>query len=563
MDFDGDRILATKDKRIWEAICDITYIIYDTGIKSDKVRNTWANRLDFFVKTSVPDKTGYITNLATKWADLAHNYRLIGRQDMADRYDCCVIALRFLQGWEIDSAKTGKNAEAIGFPKSLKEAKTPHHFIGMRELQKRDVNVKEEDVYVSHAAMGYLYDYVKEYRKNHINVEAKTQSMLVYLSSLFTREELEAVDEIWPVVLEIEKSYRKSVANISEIKDSMDKGAFMNSLSAIYDKYQNQVYSLINAKYTERIVTYAAYYVSYNRRNNETDSRSFPWNCLFDSMIMLLSEMDNEVRMYRIPERLINTEKEIDSCRIENFNLIINDKILGTVPCNKDMPLTITVIDDKPFVVVPVTEKEVKEEVKEMADMDKTFGLSISGFRYTTAVHCENFLEAVKANNNVFDIVYENEELAIKINGIKYGNVASQSALSAMANTRVVLVSHGVTTHAAKRITKNTLMKDDVMAYNGQIDVEVTPLELIGEDMTKNGYCIANKAAEQKSYSHQNVNTVTDDMLYDEAAFGMFEGEYVQTISVAEVDGGMIPDDYYANDNYGSDIMFDDDFDMI
>jgi hypothetical protein len=491
-DYDGDKMLGTRHRIIVEAIQCGQPLLYDTGRAGKKVGNNWNERIKYFLTTSKRDQTGYITNLATKWTDLKINWGLAGNQANVQSYDNAVKYLRFLQGWEIDKAKTGIGADGEdgqGFPTSLKIKQTPEWFIGMRKIQGRDVTVKEENIYHSNAPLGKLYAYVMEF-KNELKLLKNAEAKCYHLSKTFTQDEINAVQAILPKVREIEKMYCKEVANITNYyKVSLiNKGQFGEACGAIYDKYNHVMMSMVNDGVSEDVVAFSAYYVANDKPDNKSKSTTFPWTCMFDSMIRLLYKNNNKVSLVRLPEL-----NEIDNVKVANGCLMINGDFYDYVSY-PEKDYQIKVIDGKPFIVVP---KEVDVDTTEakasrfVACEAKTYPLTVNGFKYY-GLNSENFIQHVTNNNGEFSVVVDtNGNVRIAIADMVIGNLASKEFEAELVGKKLVLSSCSNLTYLPKKITTSTQMKNDKEAYCGQLNItaviygnaDIMPISVISTDM--------------------------------------------------------------------------------
>lgn len=473
MDFDGDKILATWNAIIVNAIRNHDYFLYDKGVQSEKVENNWESRLSHFLKTSAPDRTGYITNLATKWTDLKWNYELIGRQDIADSYDNCVKALRFLQGWEIDSAKTGKSAEDMGFPKQLKIKVAAEHFIGMRELQDRAMNA--ESSYHSSAPLGVLYDYVQEFKKNH-TILKNAQDRSYYIARTFSAEERKVIQALNERIRPIEKAYCAEVGQLYALSSAgvYSKGDVSALMDRIRDRYHDLLQSMVSLEngITEDIVAFSAYYVTNDKNGNVSHSRTFPWNCYFSSMIRLLYRNNNKTFLYRLPRR---KDEEEQVCSIRNNWLLLNGEPCCYVNAADSGSIPVIYIDGDAFAMIPQLAPTYTKRAQEAAEIvadRKTYAIAVNGFRQNGCEHCEDFLARVAACQNKFQIVDDNGFARISAGGKVIANLASKEIAAELVGHTFTLISHSGTTRIPKRMTANTVMKNDVEAYNGQINLE-------------------------------------------------------------------------------------------
>lgn len=472
LDFDGDKIFATFNAIIVNAVRVYSYMLYDEGRKATKVANTWDERIKHFIRTSVRDQTGYVTNLATKWTDLKNNWELVGDTQKAEAYDNAIKYLRFLQGWEIDKAKTGIGADGEdgqGFPKALKIKKTPEWFIGMRKLQQRDVNVKDEDIYHSNAPLAKLYEFVARFRSD-LKLFKNAENKCYHISKTFTTAELNAMESILPKIREMEKMYTREMANAVSFYNVgvVNKGQFTEMCNQIAEKYNHTLMSMVNDNVSEDVVAYACYYATNDKTNNSSSSTTFPWKCMFDSMIRLLYRNNNRVSLVRLPEN-----KEIDNIKVVNGMLMINGEFYDSVPY-PDKEYHIEVIEGKPFMIVPKevpveTEEEKKERIIDYSS--KTYPLQVNGFKYYNMTS-EAFINTVANNNNQFDVVADaSGNVRIAVGGVVIANLASKEFERELVNKQLVLTTHGPLTYIPKKITSSTAMKNDKEAFSGLINV--------------------------------------------------------------------------------------------
>lgn len=485
-DFDGDKYLMVIDYRdgsfesyFVQQIQMPGYIVYDEGNSAPKVDNNIQNRIKYYVDLSTPNRTGVITNWATCVNDLMINAQLNNDTKSCNWYKRVLVRLRFAQGWEIDLPKTGISADGPDgdmLPVDYcKPALKPQWFVDMCAYSGRPTNTVNKEgksiVYKGNSPMEQLHQYAEEFWNSIVAGQVVTpNTMLEVIGSTLTEVERNAFESVKKQVIEYERLYRNETRNIFSL---MDKGVISEEehkliFENLIEVHRTSLNSLLGGSITSDVIAYACYYASNFRKsadgNNEkiTGKRSYGWVCYYPETLALLYRNNNGMSLIALPD------KEMDNVEIFNGELLIDGKFVREVEY-PDGSYSIKVIDDKPFIVVPKKLPVITEEEKRQAEIayaSKQFSFECNAFTaYNQKLNSEQFIEAIKANNNSFDVLLlTNGSVALCMNGLVYASIRECPSL--LVGKRVTLVNHSELLFVPKAKRSSTLMKDETYAYN-------------------------------------------------------------------------------------------------
>ena len=488
-DYDGDKCLIIVDYRDGSFESDFVqqiqcpgYIIYDEGNTAPKVNNNIQNRIKYYVDLSTPNRTGQITNWATSVNDLMINAMINKDTYIYNWYKRVLIRLRFAQGWEIDLPKTGVSADGPDgdmLPENFCKPKVqPQWFADWNNYDKGlptpavKTNKKgKSKLYKGNSPMEQLHQYAETFWKSIKEGQVvKPNTMLEVIGMTLTETERNAFETVKNTVIEYERLYRNETRNIialmkgGVISDEEQKLQF----EKLIELHHTNLNSLLGGDVTTDVIAYACYYASNFRKDKDGNNskvsgkRSYGWVCYYPETLALLYRNNNGMSLIALPDR------EMDSVEVVNGELLIDNKFVQTVDY-PDGSYSIKVIDDKPFIVVPKVLPVVTEEEKRQAEIayaNKQFSFECSQFtRYNQKLNSEQFVGAIKANNNSFDIVLlSNGSMGICMNGKVYASI--KECPQQLLNKRVSLVSHGDLLFIPKAKRATTLMKDNKFAYS-------------------------------------------------------------------------------------------------
>lgn len=402
-DVDGDRALVTGDERIVNAVAG-GLLIYDEGREGKKVPNTREELVKFDLQTFTPSRIGLITNWATAWLDIArHN-----GQEVSER----VAVLRVLQGQEIDAAKTGYVPE---IPERLQATWYPHWLRDRKDVQGKEYNPRtKQGVYRSRSPMGQLYDYILKFWeafKQNLP-DTKENNMIKVVSRV---PNLEEYTQVLDYVKELERQYRFENQLLAEWekRGTLQPDEIAKQRAMLFERY-TEVLASLDAD--PRSVAAAAYYAAYT---NGGHSRSFPWLCAFEGLLMLLEEGASQFRL--VPVRKAPEGAEI----VE--------------------------IDGRQYAKVPVKQKVSQEVVK--PEIKKVM-VTLKGFRYQGLTAYEA-AQAIK-NARRLIVVQEGKYLYVVADGKKVGVIGAEDALTGvmLKNKELRFVHHGALAYTEKRTGK-------------------------------------------------------------------------------------------------------------
>lgn len=534
-DFDGDKCLIIVDYKDGSFESDFVqqiqspgYIVYDEGNSAPKVENNIQNRIKYYVDLSTPNRTGVITNWATCANDLMINAQLNGDTRAYNWFKRVLVRLRFAQGWEIDLPKTGVSADGPDgdmLPVNYcKPAMKPQWFVDMCGYNGRPTTTVTKDgksiVYKGNSPMEQLHQYAEEFWKGIIAGQIVTpNTMLEVIGATLTETERNAFETVKDTVIEYERLYRNETRNIiglmneGVISDEEQKLMFED----LIEVHRNSLNSLLGDDVTSDVIAYACYYASNFRKNadgsNEKVSgkRSYGWVCYYPETLALLYRNNNGMSLIALPN------KEMDNIEIINGELLIDGKFVQTVEY-PDGSYSIKVIDNKPFIIVPKNLPVITEEEKRKAEVayaNKQFSFECNAFTaYNQKLNSEQFVEAIEANNNSFDVLLlTNGSVALCMNGLVYATI--KECPQQIIGKRVVLVNHSDLLFIPKAQRKSTLMKDGKYAYSKMLRFTVM--------INVNEVADTNVTIDTPSYDYSTSNDYNnqgvDDpsMYYDES----------------------------------------------
>ena len=487
-DYDGDKCLIIVDYRDGSFESDFVqqiqmpgYVIYDEGNTAPKVDNNIANRIKYYVDLSTPNRTGQITNWATAVNDLMINAQLNGDSHY-DWHKRVLVRLRFAQGWEIDLPKTGISADGPDgdmLPAQFCKPKMqPQWFADFSNYkaglpvpaEKKDKNGKSL-LYTGKSPMEQLHQYAEAFWKSISEGEVvKPNVQLEMIGSTLTEKERNAFETIKDTVIEYERLYRNETRNIMNLMNAgvlSEEGQELQ-FEQLIETHHTNLNSLLGGDVTSDVVAYACYYAANYRKTasgkttGATGKRSYGWVCYYAETLGLLYRNNNGMSLVALPNR------EMDNVEVINGELYIDDKFIQGVDY-PDGSYSVMVIEGKPFMVVPKNLPVISEEEKRQAEIayaNKQFSFECNAFTaYNQKLNSEQFIEAIKANNNCFDVLLlTNGSVALCMNGLVYATI--RECPHQIIGKRVTLVSHGDLLFIPKAQRASTLMKDDKFAYS-------------------------------------------------------------------------------------------------
>lgn len=467
-DTDGDKFAVVEEEYIVNAIVDCDYIPFDNGIKATPVKYQSEEEVKdqlkrYFRATSKSSQIGLITNYAT-------NYRDLELHAGAD-YNNILLGLRFLQGWEIDRAKTGAVVE---IPEVISSNEmVPHwkYFVGQfNKKVNNDVTDflnetnsyfainevtgvsdysmelhEENNIYHSASPIGKLFDYVCLRAKDLLAVDKKNDSLNNFSGAFATVVNSETVIFVEGAVRELENDYRKELVSIlTSITDKDDSDKRMLSMEALSNKYSNLVKSLSDDHLALAVACYRA---SYSRKNNETSSRSFPWSVMFDEMLEVIQLLDNSVKLVRLPK-----VDDLQSVKVSNANMLfLNGVSYGVVAINPGS-YTHTSICGENYLLARRT-KAVQSYIYN-APTEKNYQVTLRGFAKIglTALNVVDTLA-----DGEFSIQLINNVPSIVKDGLVVSGVASDDSINVagLYNKTLVMKSFIDPKFTPKRITND------------------------------------------------------------------------------------------------------------
>lgn len=438
------------------------------GIEKD---NNWDSREQHFLKTAVRDRVGQITNLATVYRDMSLN------MNNPYLFNKNVITLTFMQGWEIDKAKTGFSFE---IPKDIQSKFVPHWMAGVKnkdgnivqkgvkQLKGREVSEKAE-LYTSNSPLGKLFDFMGLFTisfqaKIKVQGEDKTVKFIKHVDNAeFSR--------ILPTVKVLEQHYRLDIAQIVQLqKDGMSKDDTKGKYTSVYTKYMELLNTLSS---DETAISASVYHAAYNRSNHDSDSYSMPWVCAFNGMLQLMHANGNATRMVKLPSF---TDDIVESIVINNSGMLFVNDCPFKMTNYPAGAYEIITIDDAKYILVP---KEcVYQAEQPILTETPLYQFSICGFK-RHGFNGLQVLEMIMANDGQFALVTVDAIAKVFIKDVMVGafNNRETDLLGEVVNKQFKLISNQEVVYIPKRPTSLTVMhKDGVHAISGSFFVTVVPM---------------------------------------------------------------------------------------
>ena len=436
-DTDGDKFAVIEEEVIVNSVCNCDYIPFDDGIKAKPLAyETYEEVLNslklYFRATSKSSQIGLITNYAT-------NFRDLELHSGAD-YSNILLGLRFLQGWEIDRAKTGAVVE---IPEVMTVNKlVPHWKYFLSQFYKDQVAFQieadkyftpnsttgqfvyadelrhEENIYCSTSPLGKLFNYVYFKAKEILAPNTNANPLNNFAGALVTVVNPDTILAVEPAIKELEIGYRKELIEIVKATaDKDDKDKRIQSMEALSTKYSTLVKSLSD---DHLALAVACYRVTYNRANNETTSRSFPWAVMFDELLEVIQSLNNSVKLVKLPK----VEEEVQSIKVSNANMLfINGSSYGIVAIEPGV-YTHTEIGGANYVLVKRAKAVQTYERKEVET--NIFQVTLRGF----AKQGLNALEVVDLlSKGNFSAQLINDVPSVVVDGKVISGIASDDTL--------------------------------------------------------------------------------------------------------------------------------------
>ena len=296
-DTDGDMLLIVFDDVIIKNTPKTHQLLpYGEGAQSLKTDLTMKN-YDFKLMKSIFDdsKIGQITNNATIFRDFENSLNIKGKKvELAADYNEKVLQLRFLQGYEIDKAKTGVK---VVVDKKLEPKFIPTWFmrylyeikrVSAAYLKETYSKVNDWDLVLeSESALSYIYRRFKNYEdelKQNVTKINKESFLKGFVQHLISNKDFDPnkSKSIYKNIEILEKDYRKELA-IALNHNNKETSKYHVEL--VFNKYQKFINSIDANDITK---LYVAYTVVMNRENN---SDSFYRTFCFDALLKTYEEM--------------------------------------------------------------------------------------------------------------------------------------------------------------------------------------------------------------------------------------------------------------------------------
>ena len=437
-DTDGDKFAIIEEEIIVNSIVDYDYIPYNIDIKANKGHynkdNVHDSTLEYFLTTSKKGEIGLIANRATNVRDQEFTRKM--------NFDNYILALLFLSGWEIDRAKTGITIDMNG--NTLNSSKKPHWhvlstlfrksatremFLSKAKSNLQDLYRFDDKTYISTAPLGKLCDYTLERAKGIYNNDIDIKN---FSNNLISNVNPDEVNRLLDTIKDIEANYRKEIAKIFTAFDSDDNNKINTALDVLNNEYRNILYSLSDDGLA---LAYASYYITYNRPNNSSSSRSFTWNVLFDEMLELIIKCNKSSKLVRLPKD-IKTDKVL----VSNANIMFSDmKSYGKVDIVPGVYNTITIENDR-YILTSRMNNIVENEKLVLRNDEKLYQLELRGF----ARNGFNALEIIEILTNSKSITVQeiNSYLQVVADKKIISGLASEHAIvnNAIRNKRLEIV---------------------------------------------------------------------------------------------------------------------------
>ena len=293
-DCDGDKYLAVFDEVVIKNIPSNHVVLpYGEGSEANKNELTLESYNNTLKQSVMIDsQIGPITNYATVWRDAQNSLLAKGiKPELANAYGEKVLDLRFLQGYEIDKAKTG---DIVEIPKDLKPNFVPIWFFRY-QLEVKGVSIdalrknytsknSEKDfnlVHKSSSSLAHNYRRMKEFvvsLEEKVKNSDKGSAIDNFMSGILNHKDFNKEDSsiIFDSVKALEKEYRSDFRTLSFIEDEDTKKYFS---SQIFVKYQGLMNAIDASDITKLYVAYTIV------GNTESKSDSFYRAFCFDALV--------------------------------------------------------------------------------------------------------------------------------------------------------------------------------------------------------------------------------------------------------------------------------------
>ncbi|MSR92693.1 RNA dependent RNA polymerase [Inconstantimicrobium porci] len=495
-DIDGDKAAVIKDARIIDAVSSFKFIPEDVAVNANISLATEEALLKYFVSTSKPSQVGLITNWATIFRDM--------QLDGQGNYDSVILALRFLQGWEIDRPKTGAT---VVMPE-LKIEVLPEWLFALQLFNKDSASYIKNFGYVDS-----LYNVALDMKKKiyasksplnmlfrHVEVEAKKILSGVgthyesFSTQILSYVNVEKATELLPAVQELEKSYRHEIASImQEFPGKQYKEERFAALTELYDSYRISALSISDD--TEAVAA-AAYYVCYNKESG-SDSRSFVWNVLYNELMRIIQKFDSAKRLVRLPKFF----DVINTVEVFNNSLIVND-----IPVRRvSLPTgnyKVFNMDNEYYILVHCDSHLVEHEIETIEDSKKQVPINLAGF-VGLGFNANDVIKILKENTCTLQM--DGKYAYIICNGKKISGITSESSVKAIGilNKKLKLVESEKVWYKPTKITDKTMWydKDNNIALKRSFRAN---FNILGDMDSKDKF-------ESTYYTQDNIFAVSDE----------------------------------------------------
>lgn len=442
-DTDGDKVCMTKDETIMNAeYNEVMPMLYDAGFEGVKMKDTEENLLEFWSKNMARPQgkasanIGTITNFSTIWNDIALQN---GDVKMSDDK---VMILRFLQGWTIDAAKTNMQ---VTVPEALSTKMIPDWLVFNNSLKGYGIK-KDAIVYPSMSPIGILHRYVlAEIEKlNTVTKQSMMNSTTIFINGVCKEE----VPGLYHIIADYEKSYRMELADLGEkvTNNYVDEELAEQMRIDIYDKYTHLMDCVEGDEATKAGI---AYEISYNGTSSQ--SVSFPWITSFRGLMMLLQRNFKNRRLYKLPKAYA-MDTTIEDLVVYGNEIIIDVDTVGMVDpelipddyykVERIMGVNYIAVESDNVNDYNGIYEALNGNKERTEDIGKRTMFTVTGFKYVTQT-AQTFVEALKANNNVADLLVVDDRVAVMVDGVRYGVVAKTEAFNPIFfNTRVEVLGH-------------------------------------------------------------------------------------------------------------------------
>lgn len=464
MDTDGDHLAKIKDKRILGAIPEQTGIKFDKGLKGKKVIASKQELLQHFRRSCEPSQIGQITIYNVVWNDLMKNGK--------GNYSKKIYALGFLQGWDIDKAKTGA---VVNIPKQFRIKNKPH-WLYLNQVYNSDrqkfienkgiVKNFPEGVYHSNAPMGKLCDYVLERASHMMRHHSQTMD---FSGALATKVNVDEVVAVFDVVKDIEKAYRNELVEVIQkfgVKTKENTAKIKIAMNDITEKYHNLLCSLPVDNLATAV---ACYKVCYGRETHNSNSKSFVWNCMFDEILEVIQRLNNGRKLVKLPSTI---EEDVDTVYVNSRNVLFaGNKSYRNVNV-REGEYCVEVINGERFIFTNRNESVQIYNETIIEDENKVYCISIGGYAKQGLTGIEVY-DLLKKNN--FTIKFVDDIARIIVDGKIISGILNKSVLDIVKLTSKELKIESIQNpiFEPKRVDKNTVWfnKDKNQAVRKSLDI--------------------------------------------------------------------------------------------